>query len=118
SAHRNALRHGSSFALRVSNSAFTLIELLVVIAIIAILAAMLFPALNKGKEGTKAISCMNNLRQLMLGWIMFADDNGGTLTPNTDATPPGKTAATTSWVAGSLDFNGANSDNFNTDYLV
>lgn len=118
SAHRKTLHHTTLTRSRIANSAFTLIELLVVIAIIAILAAMLFPALNKGKEGTKGISCMNNLRQLMLGWIMFADDNGGTLTPNTDATPVGKTAATTSWVAGSLDFNGANNDNFNTDLLV
>lgn len=62
--------------------AFTLIELLTVIAVIAILAALLLPALSLGRENAKRAFCLNNQRQLALAWQMYADANHGELAPN------------------------------------
>ena len=67
---------------RRADRAFTLIELLVVIAIIAILAAMLLPALARAKETGRSIACNNNLRQLGMAMRMYVDESQGTLPPH------------------------------------
>jgi prepilin-type N-terminal cleavage/methylation domain-containing protein/prepilin-type processing-associated H-X9-DG protein len=64
------------------NGGFTLIELLVVIAIIAILAALLLPALSKAKMRAQSIQCLTKLKQLQLAWIMYCDDNNGRMPQN------------------------------------
>ncbi|MBI1176800.1 prepilin-type N-terminal cleavage/methylation domain-containing protein [bacterium] len=99
-------------------SGFTLIEMLVVIAIIAVLAALLLPALGRSKERARTIECMNNLHQLQVAWQLYIGDNNGRLVPNGFGPSSGKIPQNPSWVGGYLGGNPQNLDNFDVRLLI
>ena len=74
---RRHCNNGKGFARRKNRRAFTLMELLVVIAIIAILAALLLPVLSRAKERSRSIQCNNDLHQIGLAFVLYADDHDG-----------------------------------------
>jgi prepilin-type N-terminal cleavage/methylation domain-containing protein/prepilin-type processing-associated H-X9-DG protein len=90
--------------------AFTLVELMVVVAIIGILAALLMPVLSHAKTHAQGTSCMNNLKQLTVGWSIYADDNKGKLMENV--------SRPYSWIDGGYLTWGPDSINTNTQVLT
>jgi prepilin-type N-terminal cleavage/methylation domain-containing protein len=103
---------------------FTLIELLVVIAIIAILAAMLLPALTKAKLKAQGVYCMNDHKQLALAWRMYAEDNADVLVyaaANVVGPPTGGTPTVPddfAWSGAHMDTNGNNRANWDPAYDI
>jgi prepilin-type N-terminal cleavage/methylation domain-containing protein/prepilin-type processing-associated H-X9-DG protein len=95
---------------------FTLIELLIVVAIIAILAGLLLPVLAQGKTRAQATACLNNVKQLQLGWQMYANDFSDILMPNaplSDGAQYGKLLPNLTWCGDLMEGWGAQNGNTN-----
>ncbi len=108
-------------AKRRSDRAFTLVEMLVVIGVIAILVAILLPALAGAKRKAIGTSCLSNIRQLQIAWHLWEGDHDQRLPPNNDQPLAGRDTNYASWVAGWLRLDteiGDKTDGTNTDLLV
>lgn len=90
--------------------AFTRLELLTVLSVLALLVVLACPVLGHGTHKTKALECMEHLRRLSLGWVLFANDHDGLLAASA-------ATAGSAWVSGWLDW-GTSSDNTNKLYLI
>jgi hypothetical protein len=106
-----------NFTKRQSAAAFTFIELLVVVSVICLLVCVLGAGTAMNRTSSNGFQCLNNLRQLLAGWKMYADDNARRIVYNLDGTSAGKSQGSESWVAGWFDFS-ASTDNTNINYLI
>lgn len=91
---------------------FTLIELLVVIAIIGILASLLLSSIEKAKHKAYGVTCINNQRQLIIGWHLYANENNENIIIAGDARGDGSRPYPNTWVGGMMDFNPNNYSNW------
>jgi prepilin-type N-terminal cleavage/methylation domain-containing protein/prepilin-type processing-associated H-X9-DG protein len=113
--HRPATRNGRRHGRLRGGGAFTLIELLVVIAVVAILAALLLPALAQAKGRAQAIACMSNIKQLSLAWFLYTDENDDRLVNNHGK--PQTASDRNTWANNVLDWS-ASDDNVNPKFLT
>jgi prepilin-type N-terminal cleavage/methylation domain-containing protein len=116
SAARPRLDAGLTSGVKASQRAFTLIELLVVIAIIAILAAILLPVFSAAQKKAQGVYCMNNIREILIGWKEYSADNNGNF-PMNPTTTSSSIIDTLDWVSCEEDYSG-NPDDTNWARLV
>jgi prepilin-type processing-associated H-X9-DG protein len=90
---------------------------MMVLTIITLLAGLIFPSLGKAQARARGVVCRNDLKQLEIAWVLYADDHDQELTPNFSSVNAGKSDLTPSWVAGWLTYD-ANPDNTNTGNLL
>jgi len=113
--NRNQAAKTGRSAGMVLSAGFTLVELLVVLAVLAILAALLLPALTRSQSRAQAMTCLNNLKQLSLAWLLYAEENSDLLVNNHGV--PETLSRRQSWANNVEDWQ-ASDDNTNLVYLT